>query len=357
MFDASGTGLEIGPSYNPLLRKKDGYRVETLDYADQGALLAKYAHTPHVDLSNIEPVDHVSDGRSMVDVIGKTGCYDFIIASHVIEHTPDLIGFLQDCDKLLKPAGTLLLAVPDKRCCFDVFHSLTSTGDTLEAYHKGRTHPGYGAIFDAVAYGATRNGDIGWPKEARDNRQLFQTLEDAYRIARASRDSGIYTDIHVWRFVPASFELILHDLAAGGEISLRVKHIECLDEMLVALDRTGRSTPRTRLELLETVLDQQAVSSRKYGELAQLAQLLQEDLRNIRNKYSELTRQEQFLQDDLGKLRKMEDINNRQNQVLKREIQDLNDENQELSQLSQERQQQIDALRASTSWKVTHPMR
>jgi len=33
MFDTYGFGLEIGPSYNPLLPKAEGYNVEILDYA------------------------------------------------------------------------------------------------------------------------------------------------------------------------------------------------------------------------------------------------------------------------------------------------------------------------------------
>lgn len=313
MTDVSGFGLEIGPSYNPLLPKAEGYNVETLDYADQASLREKYSGTADVDIANIEPVDHVSDGRSMVDVVGKTACYDFIVASHVLEHTPDLIGFLDDCERLLKPSGTLLLAVPDKRCCFDVFQSLSSTGDALEAHYQRRERPGYGSIFDAIAYAATRNGQIGWRKEERDNRQIFQTLEEAYWISNDSRDSKIYSDVHVWRFVPASLELILRDLADGGEIDLRVQQIECTDEILVVLDRTGREATCTRIQLLEAILDQQAISSKNYGELTLLVQ-----------------------QDSLEELSK---------------------ENKRISQILAERENQISDLRASTSWRLTYPLR
>ena len=267
MLDVSGHGLEIGPSYNPFLRKDEGYAVETLDYASQDALIAKYRDTPDVDVSKIEPVDHVSDGRSMREVIGKEAIYDFIIASHVIEHTPDLIGFLQDCETLLKPDGTLFLAVPDKRCCFDLFQSLTSTGDVLDAHDQHRTRPGYGALFNEAAYGAKQDGSIGWTLKTWGRRELARPLAEAHALAEQHRRDTVYRDVHVWRFVPSSFELVVNDLHACGKIALRIDKMICTDEMMVTLSRKGQGSSRSRLDMLDAILDEQAVPSRRFAEL------------------------------------------------------------------------------------------
>ena len=115
MIDLSGIGLEIGPGYNPLLPKSFGHRVETLDHATAEQIREKYRNDPSVDISRIEEVDFVSDGRSIAEVVSKSGHYDYIVASHVIEHTTDMLGFLKDCQTLLKKTGNLVLAVPDKR--------------------------------------------------------------------------------------------------------------------------------------------------------------------------------------------------------------------------------------------------
>jgi 2-polyprenyl-3-methyl-5-hydroxy-6-metoxy-1,4-benzoquinol methylase len=48
-------------------------------------------------------------------VIGERHRYDWIVASHVID-VPNLVAFLIDCEALLKPGASLVLAVPDKRC-------------------------------------------------------------------------------------------------------------------------------------------------------------------------------------------------------------------------------------------------
>ena len=117
MFVNAGKGLEIGPSHNPLMPKAAGFNVEILDYLDAEGLRRKYA-AAGIDVSAVEEVDYIADGRSMTEVIGQRQRYDSIVASHVIEHVPDFVAFLNDCEALLKPGGSLVLAVPDKRCCF-----------------------------------------------------------------------------------------------------------------------------------------------------------------------------------------------------------------------------------------------
>ena len=125
MLDLSGVGLEVGPSHNPLVSKASGARIETVDHTDQAGLVKKYANDPNVDVTKIEPVDYVSDGRPISEVIKKSKFYDYIIASHVIEHTTNPLGFFRDCYLLLKDSGVLVLAVTDRRYCFDCFRTRT----------------------------------------------------------------------------------------------------------------------------------------------------------------------------------------------------------------------------------------
>ena len=106
-LDLEGRGLEIGPSYDPLVPKSSGVRVETVDHADRDVLVEKFRGlgVPEDKIGRIEEVDHVwSEGR-LVDVVGEPDAFSYIVASHVVEHTIDLIG-LEDCSALLgKGAG------------------------------------------------------------------------------------------------------------------------------------------------------------------------------------------------------------------------------------------------------------
>ena len=94
-------GIELGASYAPILPKAEGYRVLVVDHADQEALRTKYR--PHgVDVDRIEPVDAIDDGGEFTDLLDDGERFDYIIASHVFEHLPDPIHFLQRCERALK---------------------------------------------------------------------------------------------------------------------------------------------------------------------------------------------------------------------------------------------------------------
>jgi len=112
-IDRQALGLEIGPSHRPVAAKRNGFNVRILDHLDAPGLRAKYADHG-VDVAAIEEVDYVWRGESLEALVGGER-FAWIIASHVIEHVPDFIGFLGSCERILAPGGVLSLAVPDKR--------------------------------------------------------------------------------------------------------------------------------------------------------------------------------------------------------------------------------------------------
>jgi predicted SAM-dependent methyltransferase len=217
-------GLEIGPSHNPIAPKKKGFNVHVLDHASASDLRKKYAEHP-INLDNIEEVDFVWNGQRLHELIGRTQCYDWIIASHVIEHTPDFVSYLQQCEELLKPDGLLSLVVPDKRYCFDCFSPISSTGQVLDAYAEKRVRPSPGQIFDYVANSAKRKGEIAWTADGEGGADaLAHTLGEARdHWADALLSASEYVDIHAWRFTPAAFRLVISDLASLGLTGLEIK--------------------------------------------------------------------------------------------------------------------------------------
>ena len=223
MFEASGKGLEIGASHNPLMLKAAGFDVEVLDYLDAGALRRKYGDAG-VDVSAVEEVDYVGDGPPMTEVIGDRQRYDWIVASHVIEHVPDFVGFLVDWEALLKPGGSLVLAVPDKRCCFDILRPVSTVGQVLQANIDGRRRPWPGAIFDDVAYARKRTGRTGWGLGDQKPLEEVRPVEEARQVFHDACGSDSYVDVHCWVFVPSSFRLIISALGACGVTGLRELH-------------------------------------------------------------------------------------------------------------------------------------
>ncbi|MBI2769631.1 MAG: methyltransferase domain-containing protein [Burkholderiales bacterium] len=263
LFDSTGLGLEVGASFNPLLPKKDGYNIEILDHLSAEDLVGKYQGATGADVSRIEPVDYVSSGGSLFDAIGKPGRFDYIVASHVIEHTVDLLGFLQDCERLLTPTGVLVLAVPDKRYSFDVMRPLTSTGDVLQANLDKRTRHSLGALFDEVAYNSLRSGAPGWAPGSDGPLTFVCDLSRAKQIFEETQGNQHFHDIHAWQFSPSSFRLIVNDLHEIGYLGLREQRFDddCGGEFFITLSRQGTGPSASRLELAQRALAETALIS------------------------------------------------------------------------------------------------
>jgi SAM-dependent methyltransferase len=217
-----GKGLEIGPSHNPIAPKKEGYDVQIVDHASAESLRSKYA-SHGLNLDNIEDVDFVSQGQPLSDLIGQTEFYDWIIASHVVEHIPDLIFFFQECGKLLKPDGIISLVIPDKRYCFDFFQPLTSTGGLLDSHQQRQRHPSPGKIFDHFSNACVKESSIAWAKDSAGDLSLIHNISEAQAAWLDAHKVDAYVDVHCWRFTPSSFELIIQDLQQLKLINLGYK--------------------------------------------------------------------------------------------------------------------------------------
>ena len=148
----SGPGIEFGPLAAPLVRKTKG-DVVYVDHATRVDLTAKYAGDAAVDARHIVDVDVVWTGQPLHTCLPHRD-YAYVVASHVIEHLPDPVGWLMEIAGILRPGGIVILAVPDKRYTFDRFRQLTTVSDLLDAYLRKSRRPSPGQVFDQVAYRA-----------------------------------------------------------------------------------------------------------------------------------------------------------------------------------------------------------
>ena len=273
-IDLSGVGLEIGPSYNPLVPKASGARVEIVDHLPTSDLIEKYQNmglTPDKIVA-IEEVDHIWSGGRLVDALGRRRKYDYIVAAHVIEHMVDLIGFLQDCQELLGPNGRLALVVPDQRFCFDFFKSATSAGQVVDAHLNPTRFHSPGTLLDHGLYDCATDGHTAW---ADGQRGPITLCHNNFDYARMAFDQAIaqeeYVDAHHWKFTPASFSLLIQDLRDLGHHSF----VEIASHPTVgfefyttlALDGSEEHNRKDRLALLTQARAEQVEVSPTYIEL------------------------------------------------------------------------------------------
>lgn len=278
--------IEIGPSFNPLAPKRDGWNTIVVDHASREDLLKKY-HDQTID--RIEEVDIVWTGGSLADAVpgDRHGTFDAFIASHVIEHTTDIVTFLKAAETLLKPDGVVILAVPDKRKCFDFYRPLSGTADAITAFLERRDRHTLRTHIDYALNMALKPGGAGaWAAGDFQLAEPVCPLTDAPQWHAAAQRPD-YTDAHAWVFVPSSFSLMILELSLLGYLDLAVEDIQerHATEFFVWL-RKGASRPsddearRQRTTLMQRVILELADQARQLpdGPLSETAATLRDQL-------------------------------------------------------------------------------
>ncbi len=190
---AEGRGLEIGALTKPIVTRSMG-RIEYIDRASTEDLRRWYANQGHVDPAELVEVDHVWGTQTLLDCVGGQRVFNYLVASHVIEHVPDLFGWLGEIASVLSDGGIASFAVPDKRFTYDVRRRTSSESELVDAYVRKLRRPDPRQIFDHFI-GFT-NPD-GTPSQ-HDPRAL---MEDCRRVLA----EGTYIDSHCWVFTPRTF--------------------------------------------------------------------------------------------------------------------------------------------------------
>lgn len=228
---ATQHGLEIGALCRPSVPPEAG-RIEYVDHLPTQALREKYAEDPNVDIDQIVPVNYVWGASTLPVAVGGQR-FDYVIASHVIEHVPDPIGWFREIAAALKPGGVLSLAIPDKRWTFDCRREVTSVSALIESYFEKRRCPTIRHFVEHFGEGAAVPGTFTiadlWQGKASFNQvplstpDFFDILGEAgLRAHFDSFENGTYRDAHCSTFTPFSFVRILAALARLGMLEYRV---------------------------------------------------------------------------------------------------------------------------------------
>ena len=210
-------GFEAGALMTPLATKT-GNGVTYVDRLSTAGLHAYFADDPEFDGNRVVEVDVViAEGSSLAEAMHGRGPFDYAIASHVIEHVPDLTGWLSELADLVRVGGQLLLLVPDKRYTFDYLRDLSSTADVVDAFVEGRKKPSPGRVFEHFALGATVDAATACAGDI-DPRALerYGGVAAALDLGPRSHRDGTYVDTHCWVVTPQRFLEVLGDLAELG---------------------------------------------------------------------------------------------------------------------------------------------
>lgn len=219
----SGTlGLEIGPGSSPILQPSEA-NIEFVDHLDREGLIKKYAGDGAIKESLIPNIDYIWGNQTLRQMIGPNKKFDYALASHVIEHVPDLVSWLSEIHEILRPDGILSLVIPDKRFCFDWGRQTSKFSEVLSAYVEGRRRPSAGQILDHFSGVMTNDNLSAWSAEVPMTtvRRTYTDMQGLELAKKAFSDHS-YVDVHCWVFVQESLVEILLRLSQLGLLKYEV---------------------------------------------------------------------------------------------------------------------------------------
>lgn len=247
LFDFStGHGLEVGPLHRPLLTR-DVADVSYVDVYPRAKLIEVHAHSPRVRGEDIPEIDFpLWDGERVrtIDEATKAGApFDWIYASHVVEHVPDLIGWLQQLESISTPDGALVLVVPDRRYCFDAHRPPTTVGEMVLAHDNGDTIPSVRAVYDHHRSAIRSTAPQLWKGKRPGYAARIHPLTYVMRQVERAR-AGHYVDCHVWTFTDTSFVQQVEELGEMGLTSWWVESVKPAPQNTLEFFAVLRRGPR-----------------------------------------------------------------------------------------------------------------
>lgn len=235
--------LEISPWDNPFLRGDNVKYFEVLNAED----LRKATVGVKRNLDTLpKKIDFVGANGDL-SVVNET--FDIVFSSHVIEHCPDLVEHLRNVGKILNKGGLYILIIPDKRYCFDYYHSDSTLSEVIDAFAGRRK---ISRLADVINFAYTRthnNAILHWlgihgerygyrntPHVEGDARAEIMgeyffddgkgaSLEKlSHMVEKYSEalEKGAYISTHNWRFTPDNFRYILDILNELHIIDLKI---------------------------------------------------------------------------------------------------------------------------------------
>lgn len=127
-----GKGFEIGAQNSPL-QCKNAQEIRYIDYLSKAESSKKY----NIPSQECVDVDIIADANNLEDF--QENSTNFIIANHVLEHSPNPIHALLGWLRILKPGGLLFLTLPHNSSNeFDFEKTLTKLSHFIDDFQRAK---------------------------------------------------------------------------------------------------------------------------------------------------------------------------------------------------------------------------
>lgn len=257
--------LELGPLHRPIIGKETYPNAAYCDIRSTEEIKALYSGNDYlkqtglyVPVEEIVEIDYVIHGSYTQSLPNEA--FDGVIASHVLEHMPNLIFSLQDIANVLKPGGTFCICYPDLRYSFDHFRTSSSFRDAYPLFlQNNQTNPEMALDFFTNAV-AENEASFYWEGEGVDELLPYGTEKEAGEIFQMCMDGKVTDDVHYWPFTDRSFLKFLYDCTRFRLLPYRLTAFQATKRncqrfmVMLKKDETVMKNPDAALQALREAI-------------------------------------------------------------------------------------------------------
>lgn len=258
--------LEIGPLNRPIVCKTEFPNSFYADIRSTEEVKKLYSGNDYlettgiaVDCSTIVDIDYVLD-ETYKKTFQDVEKFDYIVASHVLEHVDDIIGTLKDFTSILKPGAKVCIIYPDKRFCFDHFRESASFRDAFEVHSFG-AEMNARMVLDFYFSVIAENSPLKfWHPEKIENMLPQNEFDKARQLYLEAKSGQRMDDVHYWPFTDITFVKFLYDCVRAKLLAFHCAEFypsqENSQEFFVVLeyDENIVSNPKNELNHLSQII-------------------------------------------------------------------------------------------------------
>lgn len=219
---AGGRGLQPGQPSRSLVAKTEG-DILYADFLSTEELRAQHASSPFVDVARIVAVDIVLGREPLDAALAPHAPFDDVIASHVFEHLPNPVRWLQQLAGSMNAGGLVSLAIPDQRYTFDYLRQPTRMSELIASYLDDVTFPIRVQALDNNLNDVKNSAADAWQgKVDPETLEHYFTPEVAISYFEQTIKIGRFADVHCTVWTCEHFVSTVERLRAGGWIDFEV---------------------------------------------------------------------------------------------------------------------------------------
>jgi hypothetical protein len=203
---ATRPGLEIAPYFHPVT-DRTRHDVFYVDCIDNDEIQRKAAANPGSAGRDTPRIDAVwMPGRRLAECVeGRR--FGYAIASHVLEHVPNPLGWLQDILECVEVGGSIAILLPHKIYTMDHYRPLTTFAQVVGWSVEKPARPTAVQVMDFLSQSFFDDGSApsDGPLPSFDRAPRLYSDQQALDFARHVHATDSYLDVHCTVWTPESF--------------------------------------------------------------------------------------------------------------------------------------------------------